>query len=220
MSFPCAELPGELQQGSVPVSCLCCSVQAVAVWFPSAAPSAAPWSTGQAGRSLLFSQVSVGSLSQDILGSAFPVLGDGQISPQLPASALPPKSSLCHDSAACCKIPTPLQHIKAPKSHEFPFNLHPEWLCRERKSCRLRNSATTAAGEGEAAWFGDPRILLKHPRAGLGWDGPVQVSVSPMITCRARTPPSISIPKLLHSPRSHCWLPAPVLSQPGREERL
>lgn len=169
---------------------------------------------------LLFSRVSIGSLSQDILESTFPVPGDGQISPQLPASALPPKSSLCHESAACCKIPTPLQHIKAPKSREFPFNLHPEWLCRERKSCRLRDSATAVAGEAEAAWFGDPRILLKHPRAGLGWDGPVQVSVSPMITCRARTPPSISIPKLLHSPRSHCWLPAPVLSQPGREERL
>lgn len=84
---------------------------------------------------------------QDILGSAFPVLGDGQISPHLPASALPPKSSPCHN--ACWKIPTPFQHIKTPKSHEFPFNLHPECLCWERESCRLRDSATTVAGEAE-----------------------------------------------------------------------
>lgn len=54
--------------------------------------------------------------------------------------------------------------MKTPESHEFPLNLHPEWLRWEGKSCRLRDSVTTHQANKRAAGRGDRGCLVLGPK--------------------------------------------------------
>lgn len=124
-------------------------------------PGAEGWQ--QVGILLPFSQESFGSLSKTSWDQPSLCLEMGRSPPTSQHLLCLKNPRPCHHSAACWKIPTPFQHIKTPKSHEFPFSFHRECLCWEGESHRLRDSATAVAGEAEAAWPRSLRMLLKGP---------------------------------------------------------